>query len=161
MAQPPNPAAGGMTQSFTLSLSDAQLDRIVAAMQRQRSLTAEQQAMAEAIGAVGSNMGLATFSPQRPGLVRRGDVVEITPPAGTASVRVYTTRGVEERAIDPSAREGGIPALSLEVDGDYFMVHHTPADTIDRIVPAELAQCAAAVAVMTYVVADLPQRLGE
>jgi hypothetical protein len=94
-----------MTQSFTLSLSDAQLDRIVAAMQRQRSLTAEQQAMAEAIGAVGSNMGLATFSPQRPGLVRRGDVVEITPPAGTASVRVYTTRGVEERAIDPSARE--------------------------------------------------------
>ncbi len=63
--------------------------------------------------------------------------------------------------IDPSAREAGIPALSLEVDGDYFMVHHTPADTIERIVPAELAQCAAAVAVMAYVVADLPQRLGE
>ena len=60
--------------------------------------------------------------------------------------------------IDPSAREAGIPALSLEVDGDYFMVHHTPADTIERIVPAELAQCAAAVAVMAYVVADLPQR---
>ncbi len=63
--------------------------------------------------------------------------------------------------IDPSAREGRIPALSLEVDGDYFMVHHTPADTIERIDPAELAQCAAAIAVMAYVVADLPQRLGE
>ena len=63
--------------------------------------------------------------------------------------------------IDPSAREGGIPAMSLEVEGDYFMVHHTPADTIDRIKPGELAECAAVIAVMAYVVADLPQRLGE
>lgn len=63
--------------------------------------------------------------------------------------------------IDPSARDGRVPALSLEVDGDYFMVHHTPADTIERIDPAELAQCVAAIAVMAYVVADLPQRLGE
>ena len=44
---------------------------------------------------------------------------------------------------------------------EYFLIHHTPADTIDKIDPVEMAKCAAAVAVMAYVVADLPQRLGE
>jgi carboxypeptidase Q len=64
--------------------------------------------------------------------------------------------------IGPSVQEGRIPAMSLDVDGSkYFLVHHTPADTVDKIDPAEMAKCAAAVAVMAYVVADLPQRLGE
>jgi carboxypeptidase Q len=64
--------------------------------------------------------------------------------------------------IGPSVQEGRIPAMSLEVDGSkYFLIHHTPADTIDKIDPVEMAKCAAAVAVMAYVVADLPQRLGE
>ena len=63
--------------------------------------------------------------------------------------------------IDPSVREAGIPAMSLEVDGPYFLIHHTEADTVDKIDAAEMARCAAAVAVMTYVVADLPQRLGR
>jgi carboxypeptidase Q len=52
--------------------------------------------------------------------------------------------------------------MSLDVDGSkYFLIHHTPADTIDKIDPVEMAKCAAAVAVMAYVVADMPQRLGE
>jgi carboxypeptidase Q len=64
--------------------------------------------------------------------------------------------------IGPSVQEAHIPALSLEVDGSkYFLIHHTPADTIDKIDAVEMAKCAAAVAVMAYVVADLPQRLGE
>jgi len=64
--------------------------------------------------------------------------------------------------IGPSVQEGHIPAMSLDVDGSkYFLIHHTPADTIDKIDPVEMAKCAAAVAVMTYVVADLPHRLGE
>ncbi len=64
--------------------------------------------------------------------------------------------------IGPSVQEGHIPAMSLDVDGSkYFLIHHTPADTIDKIDPIEMAKCAAAVAVMAYVVADLPQRLGE
>ena len=50
--------------------------------------------------------------------------------------------------------------MSLDVDGSkYFLIHHTPADTIDKIDPVEMAKCAATVAVMAYVVADLPQRL--
>ena len=64
--------------------------------------------------------------------------------------------------IGPSVLEAKIPSMSLDVDGSkYFLIHHTPADTIDKIDPAEMAKCAAAVAVMAYVVADLPQRLGE
>ena len=64
--------------------------------------------------------------------------------------------------IGPSVTEGRIPAMSLDVDGSkYFLIHHTPADTIDKIDPVEMAKCAAAVAVMAYVVADLPQRLGQ
>ena len=51
--------------------------------------------------------------------------------------------------------------MSLDVDGSkYFLIHHTQADTIDKIDPVEMAKCAAAVAVMAYVIADLPQRLG-
>jgi carboxypeptidase Q len=58
-------------------------------------------------------------------------------------------------------REGGIPSLSTEIGGEYFLIHHTPADTVDKIDPTDMAKCAAAVAVMTYVIADLPRRLGE
>lgn len=64
--------------------------------------------------------------------------------------------------IAPSMQAAHMPGMSLEVDGaKYFLVHHTPADTIDKIDPVEMAKCAAAVAVMAYVVADLPQRLGN
>jgi len=63
--------------------------------------------------------------------------------------------------IGPSVEAARIPALSLESEGPYFAVHHTQADTVDKIDPLEMAKAAAAVAVMTYVVAELPQRLGE
>jgi carboxypeptidase Q len=62
--------------------------------------------------------------------------------------------------ITPSVQEGHVPGMSLEVDDSkYFVVHHTPADTIDKIDPQDMAKCAAAVAVMAYVVADMPERL--
>ena len=62
--------------------------------------------------------------------------------------------------IGPSVQEGHIPAMSLDVDGSkYFLIHHTPADTIDKIDPVEMAKCAASMAVMAYVVAELPDRL--
>lgn len=64
--------------------------------------------------------------------------------------------------ISPSVRAGRIPGLSLEVDASqYFQIHHTQADTVDKIDPVEMAKCAAAIAVMAYVVADLPFRLGS
>src|SRR5207253_4830366 len=64
--------------------------------------------------------------------------------------------------IGPSVQEAKIASMSLDVDGSkYFLIHHTAADTIDKIDSVEMAKCAAAVAVMAYVIADLPQRLGQ
>lgn len=80
--------------------------------------------------------------------------------AGIAADQVIM--GGSEADTGPSVQEAHIPSMSLEVDGSkYFVVHHTQADTVDKIDPVEMAKCAAAVTVMAYVVADLPQRLGE
>jgi carboxypeptidase Q len=63
--------------------------------------------------------------------------------------------------IGPSVQAAQIPAMSLDVDGSrYFAYHHTPADTVDKLDPVDVARCAAAVAVMAYVIAEVPARLG-
>lgn len=62
--------------------------------------------------------------------------------------------------IQPSARAASIPALSPEVDMvKYFFVHHTPADTMDKISATDLGRLVAAIATVSYVVADMPQAL--
>jgi carboxypeptidase Q len=61
--------------------------------------------------------------------------------------------------IGPSVEAGNIPAMSLEGEGDYFRIHHTQADTVDKIDPEDVARAAAAVAVMAYVIAEMPERL--
>jgi len=61
--------------------------------------------------------------------------------------------------IGPMMREGVVGA-SLDVDGaHYFDTHHTPADTLDKVNPRELALCVATMAVMAYTVADMPESL--
>jgi carboxypeptidase Q len=60
--------------------------------------------------------------------------------------------------IGPIARDG-VLAANLNVEGPYFNYHHTHADTVDKIDPRDLATCVAAMAVMAYVVADVPVRL--
>ena len=50
--------------------------------------------------------------------------------------------------------------MELDVDGSrYFWYHHSEGDTLDKLDPVELARCVAAMAVMAYVVADLPTAL--
>lgn len=54
----------------------------------------------------------------------------------------------------------GVPGMGLDVDGErYFWFHHSDADTVDKLDPHEMAMCVATMAVMAYVVADLPERL--
>lgn len=56
--------------------------------------------------------------------------------------------------------EAGVPAFGLWQDTrTYFDYHHTSADTFDKIVPEELAENAAVMAVLAYALADMPQRL--
>jgi len=61
--------------------------------------------------------------------------------------------------IGPIMREG-VPGMGLRVEGSkYFWYHHTNADTIDKLDPHDVNLCVAAMAVMAYVVADLPETL--
>jgi len=57
---------------------------------------------------------------------------------------------------------GGVPVMHLEVDrGEYFWYHHTDADTIDKLDKNEFNRCVASLAVMAYVIADLPEALAR
>jgi carboxypeptidase Q len=54
----------------------------------------------------------------------------------------------------------GVPGMGLNVDGsEYFWYHHTEADTLDKLDPDEFARCVAAMAVVAWVVAEMPERL--
>ncbi len=56
--------------------------------------------------------------------------------------------------------EAGVPALGILQDGrTYFNYHHSAADTLDKIVPVELRENAAAMAVMGYALASMKDPL--
>jgi hypothetical protein len=54
----------------------------------------------------------------------------------------------------------GVPTFAPIQDArTYFNYHHTAADTLDKIVPRELAENVAVVALLTYTIASLPEPL--
>jgi Zn-dependent M28 family amino/carboxypeptidase len=56
--------------------------------------------------------------------------------------------------------DAGIPALGLMQDSRiYFNYHHSAADTLDKVVPSELRENAAAMAVMGYALAMMKDSL--
>ncbi len=62
--------------------------------------------------------------------------------------------------IGPIAQAGNAPMMAyLGNPTRYFAIHHTPADTVERITSQEVSKAAAAIAVMAYVIADMPERL--
>jgi carboxypeptidase Q len=64
-----------------------------------------------------------------------------------------------EADVEPLA-DAGVPAMGLQVDASrYFWFHHSDGDTFDKIDAGEMARCVAALAVMSYVVADLAAEL--
>jgi carboxypeptidase Q len=64
--------------------------------------------------------------------------------------------------IGPISILGKVPMMAYVGDSTkYFTIHHTPADTVDRIEPQEVSRAAAAIAAIVYVVADMPQRLPQ
>ncbi len=61
--------------------------------------------------------------------------------------------------IEP-LEKAGVPAFSPIQDSRfYFNYHHTAADTLDKIVPKELAENSAVVAVMAYALANMERPL--
>ena len=53
----------------------------------------------------------------------------------------------------------GVPGMSHNTDGDYFWFHHSNADTVDKLDPRDMGLSTAMMAVMAYVVAEMPERL--
>ncbi len=83
------------------------------------------------------------------------EVGRLLEPIGASQI----ARGGGGADIGPLMREG-VPGMGLMVDGSkYFWYHHTHADTIDKLDPHEMNLSTAALAVMAYVVADMPERL--
>ncbi len=61
--------------------------------------------------------------------------------------------------IAPLTRDG-VASLGLQTSGaHYFDWHHTEADTLDKVDPDDFRKCIAAMAVMSYAIADMPGRL--
>jgi len=132
-----NGLAGGTAYRDTHA---AQLDRHVLAI--------------ESDGGVFRPVGFGfTGSDRARGILR--EVVALLAPIGADSL--YAQGGGAD--IGPIMQRG-VPGMSHLVDGTkYFWYHHTEADTVDKLDPREVAMNVAAMAVMAYVVADLPERL--
>ncbi|HEY4360457.1 MAG TPA: M20/M25/M40 family metallo-hydrolase [Bryobacteraceae bacterium] len=66
------------------------------------------------------------------------------------------TAGNGEADITPLMNQG-VPSFGLRTTmAHYFDYHHSQADTFDKIVPEDFRKCTAALAVMSYVLADSP-----
>jgi carboxypeptidase Q len=81
-------------------------------------------------------------------------VGELLKPIGAD--RVTRVEESPEADIEPLVKLG-VPGIGLDVDGSrYFWYHHTDGDTLDKLDPGEMGRCVALMAVMAYVIADLP-----
>ena len=70
------------------------------------------------------------------------------------------TQGGGGPDIAPIALAGNVPTMAYLGDpSKLFLIHHTAADTVERIAPSELSRAAAAIAVVAYAVAEMPERL--
>ena len=77
-----------------------------------------------------------------------------SPAAGTG-----VTRGGGGADIGPLMR-AGVPGAHLNTDAvRYFWVHHTAADTVDKLDPADVQRNVAVMATVAYVLAEMPERL--
>ena len=104
-------------------------------------------------GYTGAEPGRAMLAARVEPLVR--DLLMEGSDAGPAGI----TEGGGGADIGPIMRDG-VPGLSLRTDnGLYFVYHHTPADTVDKMDPGHVARAAAATAVLAYVAAEMPERL--
>ena len=165
-----NGGAGG--KAYRAALSDAELKNHVAAI--------EMDGGAEP--PVGFGYGAA------PGGGRRraapGDTAPAGPPPGlspeeehslallrdigTLLAPVLTTTPTRKEAITPGGggsdisplMADGVPGLGESTTGaHYFDWHHTEADTLDKVDPTDFRKNVASLAVMTYILADMPERL--
>jgi hypothetical protein len=84
-------------------------------------------------------------------------LVDVLRPVGATLFRAVEQSPGSD--IDPLV-EAGIPGIGIWQDGrHYFDYHHTAADTLDKVDPRDLKENAAAMAVMGYALAAMPEGL--
>ena len=83
------------------------------------------------------------------------EIADLLDPIGAGKITKWG------RAADVAPlNDKGVPVMSLLVDDSkYFWYHHTSADTFDKVDFKEFNNCIAAMAIMSYVVADIDLRL--
>ena len=87
------------------------------------------------------------------------EIAELLKPIGAE--KVSREKDSPEADIEPLV-ERGVPGMGLDVDGTrYFWFHHSEGDMLDKLDPAEMGRCVAALAVMAYVAADAPDGLAH
>jgi carboxypeptidase Q len=75
--------------------------------------------------------------------------------AGIAN-RSERAEGADVSPIDAA----GVPTFApIQDNRTYFNYHHTAADTLDKVVPRELAENGAVMAVLAYAIANLSESL--
>src|SRR5438270_442738 len=83
-------------------------------------------------------------------------VLAVLQESGAGALELAEHAGAD---IEPMEK-AGVPAFAPIQDSRfYFNAHHTPADTLDKIVPKELAENSAIVAVFAYAMANSEQPL--
>jgi carboxypeptidase Q len=99
------------------------------------------------------------FSGSGAGLAQVQEVGALLRPIGADSV--VREPDSPEADITPLV-ERGVPGLGLDVDRSrYFWYHHSDGDTLDKLDPTEVGRCVAAMAVMAYTVADMPDMVAR
>lgn len=84
-------------------------------------------------------------------------ILEVLRPVGSTVMRPTNVSPGSD--IEPLV-DAGVPGLGIIQDGRrYFDYHHTAADTLDKVDPQELRENAAAMAVMGYALAAMPDPL--
>jgi hypothetical protein len=83
------------------------------------------------------------------------NIASLLEPLGAGEI----TAGGGGSDIGPLVRDG-VPGMSVRTVGThYFDWHHSDTDTLDKVDPEDFRKNVAALAVMSYVLADMPDRL--
>jgi hypothetical protein len=105
----------------------------------------------------GRPLGLGV-QPNHPGLATLQEIVALLEPVGATRARADGHPGAD---VDGLAK-AGVPLVAYDTDmSQYFDIHHSQADTLDKVDPALLRQNVAAMAVTAYVLADMPGQLAR
>jgi hypothetical protein len=107
-------------------------------------------------GTPGAPAGTPQLSPEEQhSLDLLRDIGTLLKPVGADTIRP----GGGGSDIEPLMNVG-VPGLGeMTTDAHYFDWHHTEADTLDKVDPQEFRKNIASLAVMTYVLADMPEKL--